>query len=200
MKTKQLFQSLLFSAGMLSANFLNAQMLCQAGFTFNVNNNVVTFTNTSTGGNPPSYSWNFGDNNYDWQTNPVHTYMFAGTYYACLTMYDSLNGNCQSTFCDTIVITNAPPPPCGANFYFWVDSAQGNTTYFYDNSNPPAVSWYWTFGDGNTDTIQNPIHNYLQPGNYIATWRAKTLKGSIYTIEKKFTINSDMQTIVEFYR
>lgn len=41
---------------------------------------------------------------------------------------------------------------------------------------------------------------YLQPGNYIGTWRAKTLRGSIYTVEKKFTITSDTQTIVEFYR
>lgn len=41
---------------------------------------------------------------------------------------------------------------------------------------------------------------YLQPGNYASTWRAKTLKGSIYTVEKKFTITSDSQTIVEFYR
>lgn len=41
---------------------------------------------------------------------------------------------------------------------------------------------------------------YLQPGNYVSTWRAKTLKGSIYTVEKKFTITSDSQTIVEFYR
>lgn len=48
-----------------------------------------------------------------------------------------------------------------------------------------------------SQTIQN---FYLQPGNYVATWRAKTLKGSIYTVEKKFTINSDVQTNVEFYR
>ncbi len=41
---------------------------------------------------------------------------------------------------------------------------------------------------------------YLQPGNYVATWRAKNLKGSIYTIEKKFTITPDSQTTVEFYR
>ena len=40
----------------------------------------------------------------------------------------------------------------------------------------------------------------LQPGNYVATWRAKSLKGSIYTIEKKFTITSDNQTVIEFYR
>jgi Ca-activated chloride channel homolog len=40
----------------------------------------------------------------------------------------------------------------------------------------------------------------LQPGNYVAVWRAKSLKGSIYTIEKKFRVSSNQQTIVEFYR
>jgi len=41
---------------------------------------------------------------------------------------------------------------------------------------------------------------HLQPGTYVSTWRAKALKGSIYTVEKKFTITSDNQTIIEFYR
>jgi Ca-activated chloride channel homolog len=48
-----------------------------------------------------------------------------------------------------------------------------------------------------TQTLQT---FYLQPGNYVAVWRAKALKGSIYTVEKKFTIISDNQTVVEFYR
>ena len=41
---------------------------------------------------------------------------------------------------------------------------------------------------------------YLQPGTYVAAWRAKALKGSIYTVEKKFTINSDVPTVVEVYK
>lgn len=41
---------------------------------------------------------------------------------------------------------------------------------------------------------------YLQPGEYVAAWRSKSLKGSIYTIEKKFSITSDNQTVVEFFR
>jgi Ca-activated chloride channel family protein len=41
---------------------------------------------------------------------------------------------------------------------------------------------------------------YLQPGNYRVDWRSKALKGSIYTIEKKFTIKSDVETKVELYR
>jgi Ca-activated chloride channel family protein len=49
----------------------------------------------------------------------------------------------------------------------------------------------------NSQTIQT---YYLQPGNYVATWRARSLKGSIYTVEKKFSVKSDVQTTVEFYR
>jgi Ca-activated chloride channel family protein len=41
---------------------------------------------------------------------------------------------------------------------------------------------------------------YLQPGNYRIEWRSKLLKGSIYTIEKKFTIRSDVETKVELYK
>lgn len=41
---------------------------------------------------------------------------------------------------------------------------------------------------------------YLQPGNYRIEWRSKALKGSIYTIEKKFTVKSDMETKVELYK
>ena len=40
----------------------------------------------------------------------------------------------------------------------------------------------------------------LQPGEYVTVWRAKTLRGSIYTIEKKFSIRSDNQTVVEFFK
>ncbi len=41
---------------------------------------------------------------------------------------------------------------------------------------------------------------YLQPGNYRIEWRAKSLKGSIYTIEKKFAVKSDIETRVELYK
>jgi Ca-activated chloride channel family protein len=49
----------------------------------------------------------------------------------------------------------------------------------------------------NTQTVQT--YN-LQPGEYVTVWRAKTLRGSIYTIEKKFSIRSDNQTVVEFFK
>mgnify|MGYP000851210583 CR=1 FL=1 len=41
---------------------------------------------------------------------------------------------------------------------------------------------------------------YLQPGSYVATWRARSLRGSIYTIEKKFVISSNLQTQIDFFK
>lgn len=40
----------------------------------------------------------------------------------------------------------------------------------------------------------------LQPGNYRVTFRGKSLKQSIYTVEKKFTVRANEQTNVELYR
>ncbi|MEK6615582.1 MAG: PKD domain-containing protein [Bacteroidota bacterium] len=145
MKNKLLLCSLAF-VGMQAMNNLSAQN-CQAGFTYSVNNNVVTFTNTSTGASVPAYFWNFGDGNYDWQTNPTHTYMSNGTYNVCLSMMDSSGlSSCQSMICDSVVITNAPNMcavsitgntniPSGAST---VLTASGGTTYLWSNGTTTA--------------------------------------------------------------
>ena len=143
---------------------------CQAGFTMTVNSNTVTFTNTSSGAGQPTYSWNFGDGNFGWQTNPVHTYTANGVYPICLLMYDSLNWGCQSTYCDSIFISNAPNPPCSAYFTYSTDSLNQNGVQFYDQSANNPVSWSWSFSGGTpaTSTQQNPLVTYSTPGTYIA--------------------------------
>lgn len=52
------------------------------GFTFNANQLVVTFNNTTSGAT--SFSWSFGDGNLDTQQNPTHTYSGPGVYVVCL--------------------------------------------------------------------------------------------------------------------
>ena len=42
----------------------------------------------------------------------------------------------------------------------------GDTIYFTDFSIGNPTNWLWDFGDGNTDTTQNPIHVYTTPGVY----------------------------------
>ncbi len=40
------------------------------------------------------------------------------------------------------------------------------TVRFANQSTGPVISWLWTFGDGKTSNLQNPIHVYAQEGVY----------------------------------
>ncbi|MBE0639899.1 MAG: T9SS type A sorting domain-containing protein [Bacteroidales bacterium] len=37
---------------------------------------------------------------------------------------------------------------------------------FKDMSEGDPIKWTWTFGDGQTDTVKNPLHIYQEPGSY----------------------------------
>lgn len=78
---------------------------------------------------------------------------------------------------DSLKICNIFPPTAGFNV-----ARVGNTFSFLDTSNF-ATSWKWIFGDGNTDTIQHPIHSFT-PNNYIVKQNVKNTcsEDSIYSI------------------
>lgn len=151
-----------------------------AGFTFNSSGDPqIAFTNTSTGSSAPYYSWDFGDGNYSSSANPTHAYQYNGTYLVCLDAWDSLQQNCYSGFCDTIVITNAAAQPCHALFYAYPDSNQlQNSVSFWDVSTGGPTSWSWSFGDGSSSTLQNPVHQYAQAGSYAVCLTITTSSGT----------------------
>jgi len=68
-------------------------------------------------------------------------------------------------------------------------------TAFTDLSTNNPNSFYWTFGDGNTSTSQNPTHIYTTPGNYTVTLVAINANGSD-TIHQVVTIYANPTVIV----
>ena len=68
----------------------------------------VDFTDTSTGGTPTSWSWDFGDGGSSSLANPSHTYTKPGSYPVTLTAKNS--GGTSTTLPQTITVrdTNAP--------------------------------------------------------------------------------------------
>jgi hypothetical protein len=68
-------------------------------------------------------------------------------------------------------------------------------TMFTDLSTNTPNSFYWTFGDGNTSTSQNPTHIYTTPGNYTVTLVAINANGSD-TIPQVVTIYANPTVIV----
>ncbi len=58
------------------------------------------------------------------------------------------------------------------------------TVHFTDQSTGNPTSWNWDFGDGVSDTVQNPVHTYNQTGSYSVKL---TISDGIqfYALEKK---------------
>ena len=119
----------------------------------------VTITNTSAPA-PASVLWNFGDATTSTAISPVKTYILPGTYQIKL-----INnfGACIDSVTKSIVVSPLPSVTFSTN-----DTVACNapfTVHFTSNS-PGSVSYQWTFGDGGTSTVQNPVHVYTTPGNY----------------------------------
>ncbi len=147
---------------------------------------AVTFTDTSTGGVPTSWYWNFGDgtNSVDAKT-ATHTFTNPGTYTVTLTVTNDAGSDMVSKT-GYITVSTASEAPI-ANFYstqVQQTIASGKslsvpaTISFTDCSTGSPTSWLWNFGDGETSTVQNPIHTYIEAGNYIVTLTVKSKVGS----------------------
>lgn len=145
---------------------------------------TIIFRNTSK--NAISYSWSFGDGNISSDENPTHAYSTVGNFLITLTAFREGNDNSSSKS-----ITICYPAPVAS---FTVDKSIAKTgeTITFTNTSQNATSYSWDFGDGNTSTEVNPVHQYSSSGIKTAKLTAINDTGNTTTSKeifiKKFTI------------
>jgi PKD repeat protein len=125
---------------------------------------ATAFTNTTYGGVPPasSYLWDLGDGMTSTLENPVHTYAAVGAYTVTL---EACN---KEALCDTYeAVVEVLPGPM-ADFSF----VAAGLTVTFTNLSQNATSYMWYFGDGMTDTVENPVYTYGAAGTYTVTLEA----------------------------
>lgn len=134
---------------------------------------TLTFTNTS----DPGYSYSFNGGNGGNFTSigyggmASRTYTNVGTYTVSLRAYISTAGfgaACSDTAKIPITIGAIPVADFSVNTNVGCSPLNVQFTDMSIN----AASWYWDFGDGNTNTLQSPTHNYTNAGTYVATLTA----------------------------
>ena len=155
---------LLVSIFILGASQSNAQ--CNADFQFSINSLTVNFQDSSF--YSPNlmmfHNWNFGDGSNGFGTNPSHTYASAGTYIACLTIYDSLQ-LCYDTICKPVTVTGGSnPTPCSLTTSYTVNSNNSVSFTSTITGGTAPFAYSWSFGDGGSSTMANPTHTYNSPG------------------------------------
>ncbi|TWI77511.1 PKD repeat protein [Lacibacter cauensis] len=63
----------------------------------------------------------------------------------------------------------------GASFDYSIQNDCSTVNFTGTSTLQGALNWYWEFGDGNTSTLQNPVHTYQNSGNiYNVTLRVSS--------------------------
>ena len=91
------------------SNFVRGLGTPDAAFTSAVTNLAVQFTDTSAGGTPTSWLWNFGDSTTSTLQNPVHTYANAGIRTVTLTATNAVGSSTTTAQVTAIAPKLAPP-------------------------------------------------------------------------------------------
>ncbi|HHG85629.1 MAG TPA: PKD domain-containing protein, partial [Bacteroidetes bacterium] len=110
---------------------------------------------------PVSYTWSNGD------TSNCATFSNSGIY--SLLTQDSLG--CM--YHDTIEVIHENAPLSA----FVLDTSNCPIIRFTDQSTGFPSAWSWDFGDGATDTTQNPAHTYASNGTYTVLATASNFCG-----------------------
>lgn len=138
-------------------------------------NNVTQFADSTTisSGSISSYNWIFGDGSSSSSQNPSHNYTSPGTY--SVSLITSSNFGCADTFTQSINVFALPVVQFSSG-----DVCFGLGTAFYNQTTINGggiANCVWNFGDGSTDTTQNPVHAYGAPGIYNVSLTATTIAG-----------------------
>jgi gliding motility-associated-like protein len=127
---------------------------------------IITNTSTLNTGSinaGTTYLWNFGDGTTSTDPNPgLHPFPTSTSYTITLTMTDTNACNSPATITKVIDFSTSFVK---ASFNI-PDSVCMPANVVVSNQSVSATNWIWTFGDGNTSSIQNPSNNYLTPGEY----------------------------------
>ena len=125
---------------------------------------TAIFDNTSLAGT--DFIWEFGDNTTSTEINPAHLYSIPGIYNVRLIAKDSNTCNKIDTSAFfTITVVSKPK----ALFSWAPVPPQENVPVTFTNlSSADAVRFLWNFGDGESSTVRNPVHQYNTTGRYTA--------------------------------
>lgn len=124
----------------------------------------ITDASVGNGGTVNQWQWDFTNNGTTDNTtqNPSNLYATDGTFDIKLVV--STTNSCKDTIIKPVTIHPMPT----ADFIF-VNACYGAGIDFTDTSNVTSgtiTNWDWSFGNGQTSTLENPTENYAAEGIY----------------------------------
>ncbi len=116
----------------------------------------AVFTDNSTGTGISNWLWDFGDGFTSALRDPVHAFLGSGNYTVSLIVTNT--SGCADTIVKQEVVHTIPKP-----MFSVIPGCAGTMAAFTDLSTDavPINAWVYNFDDGNTASVKNPNHIFL---------------------------------------
>jgi len=146
----------------------------------------VEFKNMSEYGE--SYLWDFGDDTYSSEKNPLHIYYVPGNYIVKLTV-TNISG--KSSHVESITVYQNPT----ASFNVYpTDVINNSQIVVFSNYSFNGVNYLWYFGDGNTSIEESPWHQYESEGIYNVSLYVTSIDGCIDSMRYESPVTVEFKT------
>jgi gliding motility-associated-like protein len=150
---------------------------------------VIFSDSTTSNGTIAGYLWTFGDGGTSALQNPTHTYTGPGLY--TITLIVRTTNGCEDTLVKPAFIKIAASPQIDIGGAITAcEPATLSFTGLLLVPDTSALAWNWSFGNGNTSTLQNPpAQQYDTAGNYPLQLVVINSTGCADTATRTITIN-----------
>ena len=135
-----------------------------------------------------TYLWNFGDNGFSTEKNPIHIYTEPGTYNVSLEVEDFFG--CKHEREIENMITIYPGPIALFEPSQEVVSFLAAEIEFINHS-VDATDYYWFFGDGDSSLFVNPVHKFPTIGEYEVMLVAESSNDCTDTTTRIITVRNE---------
>ena len=138
---------------------------CQVDAALTVTGNEVNVEAVGLGAQNGQYTIMWGDGTYDSDSSSSHTYNMIDTFQVCVFYTDELNANCQSGWCQEVVIQE-PGNSCELAVDIVTDGMTATVQVSSTGAQSPQFSLDW--GDNSGIGFDFPAqHEYASPGTYL---------------------------------
>jgi PKD repeat protein len=147
---------------------------------------------------PYTYSWSFnGTTIVNVVNSNILPALQAGTY--CVSITDTLG--CVASTCVNYTPSGSTTG-CSSQFMAITDSLGTGAVYFFAYPQGVAPFTYsWTFSDGTTSNVANPVHAFMQ-GGFIVNWASLTVvdaTGCVSGNSQSIVGNSNSSNCIAFF-
>ncbi|MFT7589553.1 MAG: gliding motility-associated-like protein, partial [Limisphaerales bacterium] len=168
-------------------------------FILDCKDQTITVANMSTGAD--FYYWDFGDPGSTTDTSTAanpgpFTYSDTGSFII------TLIANPGFVCADTAIANVSIFPTLLGGWDADITGCSGSPVFFTDTSSSTDAGtindWNWVFGDGNTDTVPNPVYQYMNGGMFGVQLIVSTDKGCADTVFRFIDILPGPDAIFDF--